>query len=93
MVHLGQKNYQKISGYDCRKRCVLSLRRKSDSQEAAVMLSGRLFQSLGPAAPTSSLYFDGDKTRRADHELTGGRRAETPSRRNINNATQRVEEI
>ena len=48
-VHRGEKSYQTVSGYDCRKRFVLRLRRKSDSDEAVVMLSGRLFQSVGPA--------------------------------------------
>ena len=38
-----------MSEYDCRNKCVFSFFQNTDSNEADVMSSGRLFQSFGPA--------------------------------------------
>jgi len=45
-----ETNYKIMLRYDCRNKCNFSLRRNSGKYCAAVMSSGRLFQSLGHAA-------------------------------------------
>jgi len=78
-----------MSGYDCRNKCVFSFFLNTDSNEADVMSSGRLFQSFGPAEAnersptvtrrdgrTSSWLEVADRRRRRDGKSATRRRSD-----------------
>ena len=84
------------SGYDCRNKCVFSFFLNTDSDEADVMSSGRLFQSFGPAEAnersptvtrrdgrTSSWLEVADRRRRRDGKSATRRRRSDRYRRAV----------